>query len=170
MNDPGSLEKNKIIIGKNMKFLELKIPPVLVFAISMALMWTAGLITDELGINGNIRFFAGIASFITGALIAVAGVLGFKKAKTTINPTKPGRASSLVCFGIYRYTRNPMYVGLLFGLFTWACYLDNFFSLLFVFIFFVYMTLFQIKPEERILESIFGKEYEDYKKQARRWL
>ncbi len=63
-----------------------------------------------------------------------------------------------------------MYFGLLFWLCAWACYLENIFSLVFVFLFVVYMTQFQIKPEEKMLESDFGKEYLLYKNRVCRWL
>ena len=153
-----------------MKFLELKIPPVLFFFITATFMWSMTLISNELGINTNIRFIIGAVSLLAGGFIAISGIVGFRKAKTTVNPTKPDKASSLVCSGIYRYTRNPMYTGLLFVLIAWSCFLDNLFSLLFVFAYLLYTTQFQIKPEERVLESIFGKNYNNYKERVRRWL
>lgn len=153
-----------------MKFLELKLPPVLIFAAFGVLMWLAGRVTPDAGIDGKIRLVLAIALLVIGGCLAMAGVFGLKKANTTFNPASPDQASVLVCTGIYRYTRNPMYTGLLFGLFAWACYLDNPLSLLLVFAFSLYMTRFQIKPEERILKSIFGKEYALYKNRVRRWL
>ena len=150
--------------------MELKIPPVLVFAIWVALMWLTSLITNEAGLNEQFRLVLGIILFGTGGCIALAGVLEFKKAKTTFNPLNPNEASLVVSTGIYQYTRNPMYLGLLFGLFSWACYLDNLYSLIFVLFFLLYMAQFQIKPEERILESSFGNDYQLYKKRVRRWL
>jgi protein-S-isoprenylcysteine O-methyltransferase Ste14 len=153
-----------------MKFLELKIPPVLIFAISGSFMWFLSLITNETGINQKIMLLGSIISLLAGGYIAVAGIIGFRKAKTTFSPLNPDEASSLVCSGIYRYTRNPMYLGLLFCLFSWACFLDNFYSLIFVFLYLLYMTQFQIRPEEKTLESIFGKNYGFYKKRVHRWL
>ncbi len=153
-----------------MKFLELKIPPVLVFFLTVVFMWGVSFISNELGADKNIRFIIGAALLLIGGFIAISGVLGFRNAKTTVNPTKPNKASSLVRSGIYRYTRNPMYTGLFFVLIAWGCFLDNFYSLLFVFVFLLYMTQFQIKPEERVLESMFGKDYKLYKEQIRRWL
>jgi protein-S-isoprenylcysteine O-methyltransferase Ste14 len=153
-----------------MKFLELKIPPVLFFFFTAILMWSITLVSNELGINTKLRFIIGVVSLLIGGFIAISGVIGFRKVKTTVNPTKPNKASSLVCSGIYRYTRNPMYTGLLFVLIAWGCFLDNLFSLLFVFVFLLYMTQFQIKPEERVLESIFSEEYNNYKERVRRWL
>ena len=153
-----------------MKSLELKIPPVVVFALSAILMWLISLTTNTLGVDGKFRFVFGSISALAGGFIAISGIICFKKANTTFNPTKPDQARSLVHIGIYKYTRNPMYVGLLFGLFTWACFLNNLFSFIFIFAFLVYMTRFQIKPEEKALESLFGEEYKLYKKEARRWL
>ena len=153
-----------------MKYLELKIPPVLFFIITAALMWSMTLISNELGIDKNIRFIVGVVFLLIGGFIAISGVIGFRKAKTTVDPTQPNKASSLVCSGIYRYTRNPMYTGLLFVLIAWGCFCDNPFSLFIVFVFPLYMTQFQIKPEERVLDSIFGKDYGLYKKRVRRWL
>jgi len=153
-----------------MKFLESKIPPLLIFVFTLAFMWGLAVITNEIGINSKIRFVFGVASLLIGGCVAISGILSFKKAKTTVDPIKLEKASSLVSTGIYQHTRNPMYVGLLFSLFSWACFLDNIFSLLFVLIFPLYITQFQIKPEERMLESIFSKDYEFYKKRVRRWL
>lgn len=153
-----------------MKLLELKIPPVLVFFITAALMWLAALSFDDLGANKNLRAVLGCVCLFLGGFIAVSGVIEFRKAKTTVNPINPEKASSVVNSGIYRYTRNPMYTGLLFVLIAWGCFLDNFFSLLIIFVFLLYMTQFQIKPEEQILESIFGNDYIRYKEKVRRWL
>ena len=100
----------------------------------------------------------------------MAGVIEFKRVKTTLNPLKPDHANSVVSRGIYQFTRNPMYLGLLFILFSWTCNLDNLYSLIFVLFFHWYMTQFQIKPEERALQSIFGKAYDFYKERVPRWL
>lgn len=153
-----------------MKILELKIPPLLLFAITLALMWATAVMTHDMGMNGILRLVLGTLSLIIGGFIAISGVLGFKRARTTVNPMNPEKASVLVSTGIYQHTRNPMYLGLLFCLFAWACVLDNVFSLFFVVMFPIYMTRFQIQPEERILASVFGQDYETYKKQVRRWL
>ncbi len=152
-----------------MKFLELKIPPVLTFAICVALMWLTSLISNEAVMNTKFRLIIGMISLVTGGCIASAGVLEFKKVKTPLNPLKPDQAKSVVSTGIYKFTRNPMYLGLLFGLIFWTCYLDNLYCLIFVIFFPWYMTQFQIKPEERTLQSIFGEPYDAYKTRVRRW-
>jgi protein-S-isoprenylcysteine O-methyltransferase Ste14 len=152
---------------QNMNFLELKTPPFLFFFLTATLMWSMNLVSNELGINTKIRLIIGAVYLLIAGFIAISGIVGFRKTKTTVNPTKPDKVSSLVCSGIYRYTRNPMYTGLLFVFFAWGCFLDNLFSLLFVLVFLLYMTQFQIKPEERVLESIFGVDYNNYKEQVR---
>ena len=153
-----------------MAFLELKIPPVLFFTILAVLMWLTSLVFPDSGVNGTLRLALGLFSLILGAGIALAGVIEFRRAKTSVNPLNPNNASSVVSKGIFQYTRNPMYLGLLLALFSWACCLDNLYTLLFVVLFPLYMTRFQIKPEERLLESNFGKDYALYKTRVRRWL
>jgi protein-S-isoprenylcysteine O-methyltransferase Ste14 len=71
---------------------------------------------------------------------------------------------------VYRYTRNPMYVGLLLALLAWAVFLANPFAVLWVVLFVLYITRFQIIPEERVLASLFGAEYEAYKGGVCRWV
>ena len=122
-----------------MKFLELKIPPVLTFAICVTLMWLTSLITNGAGMNTKFRLIIGLISLVTGGCIAMAGVIEFKRVKTTLNPLKPDHANSVVSRGIYQFTRNPMYLGLLFILFSWTCNLDNLYSLIFV-LFHVYVN------------------------------
>jgi protein-S-isoprenylcysteine O-methyltransferase Ste14 len=87
-----------------------------------------------------------------------------------VNPLKPDATTVLVTAGIYRFTRNPMYIGLTLTLLGWAAFLGNLlaFALLPLFVF--YITQFQIKPEERALRSLFGSIYEDYCAKVRRWL
>jgi protein-S-isoprenylcysteine O-methyltransferase Ste14 len=105
-----------------------------------------------------------------GLGICVVGVAAFRKAKTTVNPVQAHNASSLVRHGIYRYTRNPMYLGMLLVLAGWAAFLANPGALVFLPLFVGFMNRFQIQPEERILASLFGVEYASYLAQVRRWL
>jgi protein-S-isoprenylcysteine O-methyltransferase Ste14 len=97
-------------------------------------------------------------------------VLAFRRAQTTVNPLTPQATSSLVTTGIYRYSRNPMYVGLLFVLAGWGCYLANGLALLVLPLFVASMTRWQIIPEERFMAAKFGAEFEAYKRSVRRWL
>ena len=94
----------------------------------------------------------------------------FKKIKTTISPLRPNKTSSLVKSGIYEYTRNPMYLGLLLMLFSIALFLKNFISFLIIPLFVIFINKNQILPEEQILENIFGEEYRNYIKKVKRWI
>lgn len=106
-----------------------------------------------------------------GAVISALGVLTFRRAKTTVNPLKPHTASTLVTQGIYRYSRNPMYVGLLLVLAGWALYLQNLVALLIMpTIFVLYINKFQIAAEERALVALFGDGYIEYMRHVRRWV
>lgn len=150
--------------------LELKIPPVFVMIIAMVLMWLLASVTPDIRILGLFRSVFIVAGLLLGGFFAVSGVVSFKTADTTVNPTKPETSSALVTSGIYQRTRNPMYVGMAFCLLVWAAYLSNLFTIVFVVGFIVYMTKYQIKPEEKALTDIFGEEYLDFMNKVKRWL
>jgi len=105
-----------------------------------------------------------------GASLDAIALVHFLRRRTTVNPLKPSSASVLVTEGVYRLTRNPMYLGLATLLLAWAIYLGNLAALAGVPLFILYMNRFQIGPEERALEARFGAEYIAYRARARRWL
>jgi protein-S-isoprenylcysteine O-methyltransferase Ste14 len=150
--------------------LELKIPPVLLVVVFAVLMWMVSLALPEIHVPSTFRVVVFAALTVIGAFFSISGVMSFKKAKTTVNPTTPKASSSLVTSGIYKHTRNPMYVGFLFFLIGWGVFLSNVYALALTVGFILYMNRFQIQPEERALESIFGTEILAYKKRVRRWL
>ena len=117
-----------------------------------------------------IRAAAAIAFALAGIGTAVAGFVAFRRAKTTVNPLKPETSSSLVTSGVYRLTRNPMYVGLALVLLAWAVFLSCAWALPGPVVFILYMNRFQIGPEERVLSGIFGAAYSAYQAKVRRWL
>lgn len=153
-----------------MKSLELKIPPPAVAALVAATMWGISLITPLLDIPLFTRISAAIIFSLAGGGFSLAGVISFRLAKTTVNPMKPETATSLVSSGIYRVTRNPMYVGLLLVLLAWAIYLSSAWALLGPVGFVLYISRFQIAPEERVLSTLFGSGYTAYQSKVRRWL
>jgi len=134
------------------------------------LMWGAAKLTPKTSVPPAIR--AGGAAFLAAAGLAIglSGVAVFRRAGTTVDPMKPGSASSLVRSGIYRLTRNPMYVGLLLVLLGWAVVLTSPAALVVASSFVLYMNRFQIVPEERALRSRFGAEFEAYRARVRRWI
>jgi protein-S-isoprenylcysteine O-methyltransferase Ste14 len=105
-----------------------------------------------------------------GAAVGLAGVAAFRRGRTTVDPTRPDRASTLVATGIYRVTRNPMYVALALGLAGAAVWFSNIAAMLLVPVFVMGLTRLQIIPEERALRAKFGVGYDDYAAQVRRWL
>src|SRR5215208_7891980 len=140
-----------------MHVLELKIPPVGVGLVTMALMWLASWLVPALTVPfPRHQVMAGCIA-ATGAVISGLGVALFRLAKTTVNPMKPESSSSLVQSGIYRLTRNPMYLGFFLVLMAWAVYLSNALAFLILPVFIAYMNRFQIEPEERALRALFGK-------------
>jgi protein-S-isoprenylcysteine O-methyltransferase Ste14 len=153
-----------------MNALELKIPPPLVLLIFAIAMWFAAPLTEPLNVPFGMRLGFALALAVIGEGISAAGMIRFRRAKTTINPMKAGNASSLVTGGVYRYTRNPMYLGMVLVLIGWVTFLSSPITLVFVPLFVLYINRFQIIPEERVLTSIFGKEYAEYKNQVRRWV
>ena len=153
-----------------MQSLELKIPPPIVALIVALAMWGIKLISPVVEISSGFRLTTASALALLGGACAVAGALTFRRARTTVNPLRPERATSLVSSGIYRLTRNPMYVGLLFVLFGWAVFLVTPVVLLGPAAYAVFINEFQIKPEERILSKLFGNDYSEYTSRVRRWL
>jgi protein-S-isoprenylcysteine O-methyltransferase Ste14 len=107
---------------------------------------------------------------VLGAAVALGGVLSFRRAHTTVNPLKPETSAALVSTGVYSFTRNPMYLGMALVLLAWAVYLSSAWSLLGPLLFALYITRFQIVPEERALEGLFGESFAAYRKRVRRWL
>jgi protein-S-isoprenylcysteine O-methyltransferase Ste14 len=103
-------------------------------------------------------------------VVAVAGVLEFRRARTTVNPTTPQAATSMVRSGIYRHTRNPMYLGMLLVLAGWAVWLASLAAVAVLPVFVLYLNRLQIEPEERALASRFGADFEEYRRSVRRWL
>ena len=101
---------------------------------------------------------------------SLAGVIEFRRARTTVDPTRPEHSSAIVSGGIYSLTRNPMYLGFLLILAAWAAWLGNLPACLALLAFVQYMNRFQIAPEERVLGARFGAPYEAYRQRVRRWL
>ena len=153
-----------------MNALELKVPPPLVALVTGLLMWWAAKLVPPLALPGVARIAVAVVFAGVGVGLAMSGVLTFRRAKTTVNPTTPAAASALVRTGVFRFTRNPMYLGLLLCLVAWAIFLSSVLALLIAPLFVVYMNRFQIVPEERELARHFGAEFQAYRERVRRWL
>jgi len=153
-----------------MPSLELKIPPVVVVVIVSAVMYVVARTMPAFELAVPARLAWCIALIAAGVTLTAAGVTAFRTHKTTVNPHTPGAASTVVRTGVYRYSRNPMYLGLLLLLTAFAVYLSNFLAVLGVPAFVLYLNRFQITPEERVLAGKFGEDYLMYLAQVRRWI
>ncbi|NMM78268.1 protein-S-isoprenylcysteine methyltransferase [Acidovorax sp. SRB_14] len=151
--------------------LELKIPPPLVAAAAVGAMVAASVwLPPVLALPPSVRVGAALALAGVGACFDLAGLLAFRKARTTVNPLTPDKATAVVTTGVYRITRNPMYLGLALMLLGLALYLASPWALLGPLAFGAFITRFQIRPEERALAARFGAAYTAYCAQVRRWL
>ena len=150
--------------------LELKVPPPAVTLLMAIAMWLAVSTSSALAFALPGRLAVAIALAVLGGAISAAGIVSFRRARTTVNPTRPDAASSLVATGIYRFTRNPMYLGLFLVLVGWAAYLSNAVAFAGPLLFALYINRFQIVPEERALAAKFGAAFDDYRRRTRRWI
>ena len=153
-----------------MHVLELKIPPAVLGALAGLFMWLARRWAPAFTFAIPQRAWIATGVALVGALIALAGVISFRRARTTVNPTKPAKASSLVVSGIYQFTRNPMYLGFAVILLGLAVFFSNALAVALVPCFVLYLDRFQIRAEERALASLFPDEFPAYKARVRRWL
>ena len=153
-----------------LSFLELKIPPLLIVFFSALAMYFSPNPIIYFSIDSQWVYYITRVLFIVSALVILLGIYCFRKANTTVDPINPDKASQLVNFGIYKYTRNPMYLGFAIMLLAMAIKMQSLVAVLWLLVFVWYMTRFQIKPEERALTKIFGDAYIEYCQQVRRWL
>lgn len=153
-----------------MHSLELRVPPLALVVVAAALMALLAWLFPRPALVFPAPYALGGALVGLGAVIAIAGVLAFRRARTTVNPMTPGSSSSIVSTGIYRLTRNPMYLGFLLALAGWGAMLGNLLGLLPLAAFVAWMNRFQIAPEERALREKFGADFEDYMHRVRRWV
>lgn len=149
----------------------VKIPPPIQTFVAGALMYGVHLLLPiHLYQENIVASLLILILLVISVLLLLPAVYSFWKHKTTVNPIKPENASKLVVEGVYRYTRNPMYVGMAAALLAWGVYIANPMSLI-VFAFYIYViTEIQIKPEEKALVKLFGKDFRDYCENVRRWL
>ncbi|MDY7395110.1 isoprenylcysteine carboxylmethyltransferase family protein [Aureibaculum sp. 2210JD6-5] len=149
--------------------MKLKIPPALQFLLFALIMYGI----TRLSGNHFVFEFQNIIVWvfiILGLSIGLTAVFSFRKAKTSVDPLHPSKASQLVTSGLYRYTRNPMYLAMLFGLIAIFFKFGNYYNIAIVMLFIWYITTYQIKPEEKVLIEIFGDDFTNYCKKTRRWI
>jgi protein-S-isoprenylcysteine O-methyltransferase Ste14 len=153
-----------------MKILENKIPPPATMLVIAATMWGAAKIQPPMAIESRLRIGLMLALGVVFLVFGIGGVIAFRVARTTINPVQIDRASRVVTGGIYRLSRNPMYVGLTALLAGWAVFLAVPVTGIGPIVFVLFTHHFQILPEERVMAAKFGRDYLDYKQRVRRWI
>ena len=146
--------------------MELKLPPALVFLLFGLAMY---ILATFLPFDFFGRLFLFKVLLVSAVLVGLLALFQFYKAKTTVDPTKPAKASNLVVNGIFKFSRNPMYLAMLLVLLALGVILGNAFNTLIAAAFVGYMNRFQIIPEERILLNKFGRSYKEYCTLTRRW-
>lgn len=150
--------------------LKLKIPPPIYMLLLAGLMW---LLNRYFPISAWLTQpwnQAGLALIALSFIPAMGAFWQFIRFRTTVNPHHPEKASRLVTTGVYQFSRNPMYLSLFLLLVGWAIYLGSLSPLLLPLLFIWVITSQQIKPEEQVLEKVFGQEYLSYKQKVRRWV
>ncbi|MES0879572.1 methyltransferase family protein [Roseibium sp. SCP14] len=150
--------------------MHLKVPPVAVFLIAALLLYAGAKLLPQLSLSFPGQSLIAALLVCAGILPGGQAVLAFIKNKTTVNPTAPDRATTLVTEGCYRFSRNPMYLGLLCLLLAMAAYFGTLTALIVVPAFIWFMTEFQIKPEEEALQNVFAQDYQAYLARVRRWI
>jgi protein-S-isoprenylcysteine O-methyltransferase Ste14 len=150
--------------------LETRVPPpVVTLALAIA-MWGANRLVPGASTNGVARTIVSGVLFALAILVAGSGIRSFARSRTSIDPHRPEKATALVTDGIFRWSRNPMYLSMVLALLGWAVWLGRVWLVLGPVAFVLYITRFQIRPEERTLAEKFGAEYESYRRRTRRWI
>ena len=145
-------------------------PLVVALAWALLMLFLHWLDSPLLDFNFYDRRTLALSFLFMGVAVAVAGLYQFQRAQTTVDPRRSAKASRLVTGGVYRSTRNPMYLGMAFTLLAWGFYLGSLLPLLFMPLFLIYLTKFQIIPEEQVLLRRFGGSFHTYRRTVRRWL
>ena len=142
-------------------------PPIVTLICGTSIYYSKSFFNQFLNFSNN-----GISLFllIIGLIVFISAVRSFRKQKTTVNPLKPKQASSLVTSGIFRFSRNPMYLGMLIILLSISFKFNLLGGIIISLLFFIFITKFQIYPEEEAMNELFGDKFTQYSNTTRRWI
>jgi len=150
--------------------MKLRIPPLVQAATCALISWALAVLVPRTSISLSWLSHVAIGLLVIGLAILLAAVFDFSRNETTVNPLEPEQAETLVVSGLFRFTRNPMYLGMALVLSAWALYLANALAIIGPVLFVASITALQIKPEEEALGKKFGQDYVEYRKRVGRWL
>jgi protein-S-isoprenylcysteine O-methyltransferase Ste14 len=153
-----------------MRFLENRIPPPIVGLLTGLGMWAVARVTPVIVPPHALRWGVAGALVLAGLMLTAPAVMAFARAHTTVNPLTPDAATALVTGGVYRITRNPMYLGMALALLGFTVFLAAPAALIGPVAFVAYITRFQIVPEERVMRAKFGAAFEEYAGRVRLWI
>lgn len=146
------------------------IPPLLLASALLALMWLVAHAWPRLALDFPGRPAVGGLVAVAGLVVSGLAVRAFRRARTTVDPTQPERASTLVTGGLFAVSRNPMYIGVALVLVGWGVWLAHPVAVLLPLVFVAYLDRMQVPREEQALAATFGDEYARYAREVRRWL
>tara|TARA_B100000401_G_C52628061_1_gene634648 strand:- start:119 stop:565 length:447 start_codon:yes stop_codon:yes gene_type:complete len=148
--------------------METKIPPPIVTLVfGLSIYFSRGIFQV---VEIKHSFYFGILLLLLGFVILISAVRLFRKDKTTVNPLSPEQATKLVTDGIFKYSRNPMYLGMALVLGSIAVFFNLIGGIILIVLFCAYITKFQIFPEERAMRDLFSDDFDKYTKATRRWI
>ena len=148
--------------------METKIPPPIVTLVfGLSIYFSRGIFQV---IEIKHSFYFGIFLLLLGFVILISAVRLFRKDKTTVNPLSPEQATKLVTDGIFKYSRNPMYLGMALVLGSIAVFFNLIGGIILIALFCAYITKFQIFPEEKAMRDLFPDDFDKYTKATRRWI
>ena len=148
--------------------METKIPPPIVTLLfGLSIYFSRGIFQ---AVEVKYSFYIAILLLILGLTVLISAVRLFRKDKTTVNPLSPEQATKLVMDGIFKYSRNPMYLGMAFILGSIAVFFNLIGGIILIALFCLYITKFQIIPEEKAMSNLFSQDFDKYKQTTRRWI
>lgn len=160
---------NVVAVSRFMfKFLNITNYPLIFMLAMLTVQLVFGRFIGFAGALGRSTGLIAILCFLFGLLLLAASVVQLHCYKTTINPSR--NPKRLITFGLFRWSRNPMYVGMLLILLVQPLLSLRPHLFVFALIFFLVMNYIIIPREERTIEMIFGEEYRTYQARVRRWL
>ena len=148
--------------------MKTKIPPPIIALICIVTNYLSTYLINPIKFP-NIEII-GVIILLVGFLTIIFAISLFKKNKTTINPMAPEETTTLVTTGIFSKTRNPMYLGLFFLIFSTILFFGSWIGIIILVFFVWYINKFQIMPEEEAMEKLFGEKYNKYIQNVRRWI